>query len=126
MLNDAEATGQLAGLTQVHASPTSEGYGSLSISATSRGVAAQLRNLSARLPRVLSDGGVTVTDQLAGLTKDHASPTSKGYDSLSISTTSRGVAAQLRNLSALLPHVLSDGCATGQLAHLRSCKKARA
>ena len=66
------------------------------------------------------------TGQLAGLTQVHASPTSEGYDSLSISATSRGVAAQLRNLSALLPHVLSDGCATGQLAHLRSCKKARA
>ena len=55
MLNDAEATGQLAGLTQVHASPTSEGYDSLSISTTSR-AAAQLRNLSALLPHVLNDG----------------------------------------------------------------------
>ena len=55
MPNDAEATGQLAGLTQVHASPTSEGYNSLSISKTVR-AAAQLRNLSAQLPHVLSDG----------------------------------------------------------------------
>ena len=38
------------------------------------------------------------TGQLAGLTKDHASPTSEGYDSLSISTTSCVVTTQLRNL----------------------------
>ena len=53
------------------------------------------------------------TGQLAGLTKDNASPTSEGYDSLSISTTSCVATTQLRNLSALLPHVLSDGVCDG-------------
>ena len=38
------------------------------------------------------------TGQLAGLTKDNASPTSEGYDSLSISTTSCVATTQLRNL----------------------------
>ena len=39
----------------------------------------------------------------------HSSPESDGSDSLSISKTSLAVAAQLRSLAALPPHVLSDG-----------------
>jgi hypothetical protein len=42
-------------------------------------------------------------------TQVYSSPESEGTDSLSISKTSRAVTAKLRNLSALLPHVVF-GC----------------